>query len=76
MDDAALLLRIRVVLVSTRAAVRSLRPTDPQRPEVLARGLALLDDLERNTSSTDGRGMSDRLAAARAELLAIEVSGP
>ena len=76
MDDAALLLRIRVVLVSTRAAVRSLRPSDPQCRDVLARGLSLLDDLERETPSTDGRGMSERLAAARAELLAIEADGP
>ena len=71
MDDASLLLRIRVVLVSTRAAVRSLGPTDPQRPDVLARGLSLLDDLERDASTTNGTGTSERLAAARAELTAM-----
>jgi hypothetical protein len=71
MDDAALLFRIRVVLVSTRAAVRSLRPSDPQRPDVLARGLSLLDDLERDAPSTDGTRMSERLAAARAQLKAM-----
>ncbi len=68
MDDTALLLRIRVVLVSTRAAVRSLKPTDPQRPEVLARGLSLLDDLERDAAGADGSAVSDRFAAARDEL--------
>jgi hypothetical protein len=73
MDDTALLLRIRVVLVSTRAAVRSLRPSDPQRPDVLARGLSLLDDLEQDAASADGGAMSERLAAARAELMAIEI---
>lgn len=73
MDDAALLLRMRVVLVSTRAAVRSLKPTDPQRSDVLARGLSLLDDLEQDAASTDGTAMSERLAAARAELMALKI---
>jgi hypothetical protein len=73
MDDTALLLRIRVVVVSTRAAMRSLRPSDPQRPDVLARGLSLLDDLEHDAASADGTAVSDRLAAARAELMAIEI---
>jgi hypothetical protein len=73
MDDTALLLRIRVVLVSTRAAVRSLRPSDPQRPDVLARGLSLLDDLEQDAASADGTAVSERLAAARAELMAIAI---
>ena len=73
MDDAGLLLRIRVVLVSTRAAVRSLQPSDPQRPDVLARGLVLLDDLEQDAARAEGRVMSEKLAAARAELLAIPI---
>lgn len=73
MDDAALLLRIRVVVVSTRAAVRSLKPSGRQRPDALARGLSLLDDLELAAVSADGDGMSERVAAARAELLAIEL---
>jgi hypothetical protein len=71
MDDAALLLRIRVVVVSTRAALRSLRPSDPQRPDVLARGLSLLDDLEPDPASADGTAVSDRLVAARAQLTAM-----
>ncbi len=73
MDDTALLLRIRVVVVSTRAALRSLRPSDPQRPDVLARGLSLLDDLQHHAASADGTALSERLAAARAELMAIEI---
>ena len=71
MDDTALLLRIRVVLVSTRAGVRSLKPSDPQRPDVLARGLTLLDDLKKHAAGADGTAMPDRLAAARVELMAM-----
>ena len=71
MDDTALLLRIRVVVISTRAALRSLRPSDPQRPGVLARGLSLLDDLEHDAVSADGTAMRERLAAARAQLAAM-----
>ena len=71
MDDTALLFRIRVVVVSTRAALRSLRPSDPQRPDVLARGLSLLDDLEQDASGADGTVLSDRLAAAREQLAAM-----
>ena len=73
MDDTALLFRIRVVVISTRAALRSLGPSDPQRPDVLARGLSLLDDLEHDAASADGTAVSDRFAAARAELMAIEI---
>ncbi len=45
MDDAALLLQIRVITVSTRAAVHSLKPADPQIERVVERGQALLDRL-------------------------------
>ena len=43
MDDAALLLQIRVIAVSTRAAVHSLKPADPQVARVVQRGLSLLE---------------------------------
>ena len=46
MHPAALLLRIRVITVSTRAAVRSLKPDDPQLREVVERGRLLLERLE------------------------------
>ncbi|MBA2266617.1 MAG: hypothetical protein H0W17_09510 [Chloroflexi bacterium] len=46
MDDAAILLQIRVISVSTRAAVHSLKPADPQVGHVVQRGLALLERLE------------------------------
>ena len=70
MDDAALLLRIRVVLVSTRAAVRGLGPTDEQVPDVLRRGLTLLDDLDEQFIRGDGVSpeVPERLSQARAEL--------
>jgi hypothetical protein len=71
MDDTALLSRIRVVVVSTRAALRSLEPSDPQRPDVLARGLSLLDDLEHDAASADGTAVLDRFAAARSQLMAM-----
>lgn len=46
MHSAALLLRIRVISVSTRAAVRSLKADDPQVADVVERGRSLLDRLE------------------------------
>ncbi|MDQ3149724.1 MAG: hypothetical protein M3Q38_07375 [Chloroflexota bacterium] len=45
MDDAAILLQIRVIAVSTRAAVHSLKPADPQVARVVQRGLSLLERL-------------------------------
>ena len=73
MDDAALLLRIRVVLVSTRAAVRGLGPSHAQVPEVLRRGLDLLDDLDGQILLADGTGpeVADRMSEARAELISL-----
>lgn len=46
MDDGALRLRIRVISVSTRAAVHSLGPASPQIHRVVERGNRLLDSLE------------------------------
>lgn len=45
MEEAGLLLRIRVITVSTRAAVRSLGAAHPHLPGVVGRGRSLLDCL-------------------------------
>lgn len=50
MADASVKLRIRVIVVSTRAALRSLAPGDPQAPRVVERGRGLLAALESETS--------------------------
>ena len=51
MADASVNLRIRVIVVSTRAALRSLAPGDPQGPQVVERGRELLAALEAETSN-------------------------
>lgn len=72
MDDAAALFRIRVVMVSTRAAVRSIVPgDDPQLDEVLSRARALLDDIESDLDGSAVAAVRDGLDEARAELEAI-----
>ena len=68
MLDAALLLRIRVITVSTRAAVRSLGSANAQVPEVIARGLSLLDQLEPDVREHQSDEVRLAFAQARAEL--------
>lgn len=71
MDDGTVRLRIRVIVVSTRAALRSLGLDDPQADEVLERGRTLLAGLERaETVSEDGA--RDAFVRARQELDALE----
>ncbi|MGI8830622.1 MAG: hypothetical protein ACR2I5_12730 [Candidatus Limnocylindria bacterium] len=71
MDDGTVRLRIRVIVVSTRAALRSLGLDDPQADEVLERGRTLLAGLERaETVSEDGA--RDAFVRAREELDALE----
>ncbi len=72
MHDDALLLRIRVVVVSTRAAVRSLHGVDGQVAEVLGRGRGLLEDLEPFVIANGSHLVRDRFAQARAELAALD----
>lgn len=72
MDDAAVLFRIRVVMVSTRAAVRSIVPgDDPQMDEVLARARALLDDIEADLDGSTVAPVRQSLDEARSELESI-----
>ncbi|MCV0402886.1 MAG: hypothetical protein K5924_04135 [Chloroflexi bacterium] len=70
MADAGVQLRIRVIVGSTRAALRSLPPGDAQVPQVLNRGRELLDALQ---SETDGVSTERQRAfdAARAEIDAM-----
>jgi len=63
---AALLLRVRVITESTRAAVRSLKPDDPQVSEVVERGRLLLQRLEPMVLEHE----SDEVKAAFAQALA------
>jgi chitinase len=68
MDDAALRLRIKVIRVSTRAAVHSLGRADPQVADVVARGRWLLDDLARAVIEQGTDELRADLEQARAEL--------
>ena len=73
MDDAGALFRIRVVMVSTRAAVRSLIPgDDPQLDDVLARARELLDDIESDLDGSAVAPVTESLAEARTELESID----
>ncbi|MEO6577770.1 MAG: hypothetical protein ABIO99_02595 [Candidatus Limnocylindria bacterium] len=71
MDDGRVRLRIRVIVVSTRAALRSLAVDDPQAFDVLERGRTLLAGLER-AEAADENGARDGFAQAREELDALE----
>lgn len=68
MHSAALLLRIRVIRVSTRAAVRSLKVDDPQVAEVVERGRSLLDRLEPQVQEHAGDEVRLAFDQAREEL--------
>jgi hypothetical protein len=68
MHPAALLLRIRVITVSTRAAIRSLKPGDPQVPEVMERGRVLLERLESHALTHEDEEVRLAFAQARSEL--------
>ena len=74
MDDRTLLLRIRVVVVSTRAAVRSVAPGDGQLEALLERGRSLLLAMEPEVDAHGSRAVRDRLDEAHAELGAMTES--
>lgn len=71
MDESTLQLRIRVVLVSTRVAVRSLPPGNGQVSDVLQRGLQLLEGLEPEVLQHGSDETQERLVKARAELISL-----
>ena len=71
MDDVDLRLRIRVISVSTRAAVNSLDGDDPQVRAVLERGGSLLEELEPLIAEAGSEEVRQALAEARAELAAL-----
>ncbi len=71
MDDSAIQLRVRVIVVSTRAALRSLTNGDAQASDVVSRGLALLADLEA-AHEPPGEESRRALSDARAELTELQ----
>lgn len=75
MDDEALLLRIRVISVSTRAAVHSLGADNSQVPEVVERGRALLDELAPAVNEHGNSDAREALERAREQLLALQRVG-
>ena len=68
MDDAYLRKRIRVILVTTRAAARSLQPGDGQVADAYRRGLTLLDAMRDEVASEADSETREQLAQARREL--------
>ncbi|MEO5987117.1 MAG: hypothetical protein ABIW50_03540 [Candidatus Limnocylindria bacterium] len=68
MDDADSRLRVRVIVVSTRAAFRSLAHGDPKALQVIERGHVLLDALEQSERELQGHAS---FAEARSELAAL-----
>ena len=68
MDEAALLLRIRVVIGSTRAAARSLRNDDGQLADALERGRRLLDELAPLVERAESEAVRDSFARANERL--------
>ena len=74
MDDAALRLRIRVIVVSTRAAAQSLGPDDPQVAEVVERGKLLLEGLAEQVDYGSSDGVRAVIDQAREELTSLNAS--
>jgi hypothetical protein len=67
-DDAYLRKRIRVILVTTRAAARSLEPGDVQVAHAYRRGLLLLDAMREDLARESDSETREQLAQARREL--------
>lgn len=72
MDDVALRLRIRVISVSTRAAVHTLGDGDPQVSAVLKRGGSLLDELEPLVLEHGSDEVRQAFAEAREALASLD----
>lgn len=71
MDEAAIQLRIRVVVVTTRAAVRSLGNDTAQAGQAIRRGLVLIDGIEADVANNGIEPVRPALAQARAELAGL-----
>jgi len=71
MGDAALLLRVRVVVGSTRAAAKSLRGDDRQRAEVIERGRILLDRMAAEIERDGSDVVRERFARAKQEIAGL-----
>lgn len=71
MDEDELLLRIRVVVGSTRAAAQSLRGDVQQLADVLDRGRWLLDAMAPGVELSGSVAVRDRFARAWEELAAM-----
>lgn len=75
MDEAALLLRIRVIVVSARAAVRSLGPGHPKVPGVVARGTWLMDEIGPLVVESGHDGVRRAYDESRNELVSMDHEG-
>ena len=71
MDEAELLMRIRVVVGSTRAAAHSVASDATQLGEVLSRGRWLLDAMAPQIGRSRSVAVRDRFAEAWEELAAM-----
>ena len=75
MDDARLQQRITVILVSTRAAVASLKSSDEDVAAAIGRGIALLDGITDDVRRNGGPEAAASLRQARAELGSLGEGG-
>ena len=71
MDDARMQRRIRVVMVTTRAAASSLQPGSGQVNAAVLRGIQLLDGLADEVAENGNGATRDRLLQARRELVSL-----
>ena len=68
MDDARLQRRINVVVVTTRAAASSLRPSNGQVRAAVHRGIQLLDGMAEEVTADGDAGTREQLDQAKVEL--------
>ena len=71
MDDARLQRRILVVVVTTRAAAISLRPSNGQVRAAVQRGIQLLDGMNEDVARDGDPGTRQHLDQAKVELASL-----
>jgi hypothetical protein len=71
MEDAGLRRRIRVIVVTTRAAAMSLPPGDGQVGVAVQRGIQLLDGLADEVEREGSAEAREQLAQGRRELAVL-----